>query len=167
MIVRTPHLTTGYDPTLTAQIAKTRPGMAHWAASGPFGRTCGDCGYLGYQQQIQNAIGVVVATKQRHGCAKFLALTGRHGANVPRKPRRADTSSRGRATPRARMPRRFPGRPTMHLKDALKNLIADALQRHVAAATEEMASAMTDEIKALPRDRLADLRTQLESGDEP
>jgi hypothetical protein len=84
MIMRTPHLTTGHDPTLTAQIAKARPGMAHWAGSGPFGRTCGDCGYLGYQQQIQNAIGVVVATKQRHGCAKFLALTGRHGANVPR-----------------------------------------------------------------------------------
>jgi len=83
MIMRTPHLTTGYDPTLTAQIAKTRPGMAHWAASGPLGRTCAECAYLGYQQQVQNAIGVVVATKQRYGCAKFLALTGRHGAIVP------------------------------------------------------------------------------------
>jgi hypothetical protein len=56
---------------------------------------------------------------------------------------------------------------TMHLKDVLRNIVADVLQRHTAAATEEIASAMTDEIEALARDGLADLRTQLETGDEP
>jgi len=59
--------------------------MAHWAASGSLGRTCAECAYLGYQQQVQNATGVVVATKQRYGCEKFLTLTGRHGATVPKR----------------------------------------------------------------------------------
>jgi hypothetical protein len=84
MIMRTPHLTTGYDPTLTAQIAKTRPGMAHWAASGPFGRTCGDCDHLGYWRKVQNAAGNIVSTRRCRGCAKFFALTGRHGPVVPK-----------------------------------------------------------------------------------
>ena len=52
-------------------------------------------------------------------------------------------------------------------RDALKSIVADILQRHIAAAIDEIASVMTDEIEALARDRLADLRTQLESGDEP
>jgi hypothetical protein len=80
----TAHLTAGHEPGLSAQIAKTRPGMAHWAATGPFGRTCGDCSYLGYWQQIRNAAGNTVTTKRRHGCAKFLALAGNHGPAVPR-----------------------------------------------------------------------------------
>ena len=84
MTLLSPHLTAGYDPVLTAQIAKTRPGMAHWAGSGPFGRTCGDCSYLTYWQQIRNAAGNNVGTKQRHGCAKFRELTGRHGPVVPK-----------------------------------------------------------------------------------
>jgi hypothetical protein len=36
-----PHLTVGYAPVLARQIALTRPGMAHWSASGPFGAVCG------------------------------------------------------------------------------------------------------------------------------
>jgi len=52
-------------------------------------------------------------------------------------------------------------------RDALKSIVADILQRHIAAAIDEIASVMTDEIEALARDRLADLRTQLESGSEP
>jgi hypothetical protein len=78
------HLTAGCDPALTAQIAKTKPGMAHWAASGPSGRTCADCSYLTYWQQIRNVAGNIVGTKQRHGCAKFRELTGRHGPAVPK-----------------------------------------------------------------------------------
>jgi hypothetical protein len=55
---------------------------------------------------------------------------------------------------------------TMHLKDVLKHIVAGILQRHIAAATDEISAAMTDEIEALARDRLADLRTQLEARDE-
>ena len=84
MTLLSPHLTAGYDPVLSAQIAKTRPGMAHWSGSGPLGQTCAACAHLGYEQRIQNALGVVIATKQRHSCWKFLALTGRHGPIVPK-----------------------------------------------------------------------------------
>jgi hypothetical protein len=85
MTLLSPHLTAGYDPVLSAQIAKTRPGMAHWAASGPPDQTCAECRYLDYQRQNQNAIGAIVATKQHRGCAKFFALTGRHGPIVPKR----------------------------------------------------------------------------------
>jgi DNA-binding FrmR family transcriptional regulator len=60
----------------------------------------------------------------------------------------------------------FEGEPDMYVRNVLKNIVADILRQHVAAAIEEIASAMTDEIEALARDRLADLRTQLESRDE-
>jgi hypothetical protein len=43
------HLAPGHDPALAAQIAKTWPGQAHWAGSGPPGLVCGQCGHLGYQ----------------------------------------------------------------------------------------------------------------------
>lgn len=85
MTLLSPHLTAGYDPVLTAQIAKTRPGMAHWSGSGAPGRTCAECAHLGYLRQVRNAYGAVVATKPRYGCAKFLQLTGRYGPIVPKR----------------------------------------------------------------------------------
>ena len=78
------HLTRGHSPALAMQIAKTRPGMAHWAASGPPGATCADCDHLGYWRKVQDAAGNVVSTRRCHGCAKFFALTGRHGPVVPK-----------------------------------------------------------------------------------
>jgi hypothetical protein len=51
-------------------------------------------------------------------------------------------------------------------RDALKSIVADILLRHIAAATDEIALALEGEIEALARDRLADLRAQLESGGE-
>jgi len=60
----------------------------------------------------------------------------------------------------------FEGGQQMIDNTVLKSIVADILQRHVAAATEGIALALEDEIEALARDRLADLRAQLESGDE-
>jgi len=57
----------------------------------------------------------------------------------------------------------FEGGPDMYLKDVLKNIVADILQRHVAAAVDEIAIALEAEIEALARDRLADLRAQIEA----
>jgi hypothetical protein len=79
-----PHLTVGYAPVLARQIALTRPGMAHWSASGPFGAVCGQCAFYGYWQQVRGPNGNIVKTKHRQrSCAKYLALTGTHGAAVP------------------------------------------------------------------------------------
>ena len=77
-------MTSGYDAILTHQIRTTRPGMAHWANSGPFGATCGQCAHFGYWKQVRNAAGnIAKTTRINGGCAKFLALTGKHGPAVP------------------------------------------------------------------------------------
>jgi hypothetical protein len=63
------HLTAGHDPILAEQISASRPGMAHFAATGPLGATCKQCSYW------QNATG-----KRR--CAKYRQLTGHSGPPI-------------------------------------------------------------------------------------
>jgi hypothetical protein len=77
------YLTAGHGPELTAQIRKTRPGQAHFAATGPFAATCGDCAFLGYYKRIQNKSGDTIRTKRVGGCAEFYRLTNRHGPPAP------------------------------------------------------------------------------------
>jgi hypothetical protein len=67
------------DPIFDSQIAKTRPGQAHFGGTGPFGATCGECAFLGYWRQISNASGDLVRTTKSQGCEKYFKLTGRHG----------------------------------------------------------------------------------------
>jgi hypothetical protein len=83
MIARTPHLTQGHSDVLTYQIRTTHPGQAHFANTGPFGATCGDCVFLGYHQQIHNKSGDTIKTTRHAGCKKFYQLTGKHGPRVP------------------------------------------------------------------------------------
>src|SRR5262245_23278724 len=80
---QTPHLTRGYSDVLEQQIRTTRRGMAHFANTGPFGATCGECISLGYFQQRRNDLGVVTHTTHRKGCEKFYRLTGEHGDVLP------------------------------------------------------------------------------------
>ena len=80
----TSNLTPGYTPELAAQIARTYPGMAHFADTGPFGATCGECTFYGCWKQRRNTAGEIVSTTKVEGaCAKFHALTGKLGAAVP------------------------------------------------------------------------------------
>jgi hypothetical protein len=79
----TPNLTKGHSDVLEHQISTTRPGMAHFANSGPFGTTCGECAYLGYFKTRRTMGGDTVKTKHVRACAKYHALTGKHGAVVP------------------------------------------------------------------------------------
>jgi hypothetical protein len=69
---------------LEQQIRKTYPGQAHWAGTGPFAATCGDCEFLGYFKQIQTPAGNTTGTRRAYGCAVFRRLTGTHGPTVPR-----------------------------------------------------------------------------------
>jgi hypothetical protein len=78
-----PFLTTGYSPELTRQIRQTREGQAHFAGTGPFGATCGECVFLGYWKQIRSARDDTVKTQRVGGCEKFYQLTGKHGPAVP------------------------------------------------------------------------------------
>jgi hypothetical protein len=79
----TPGLTDGYDPELTRQIGKSLPGMAHFAATGPFGTSCALCAHLGYHKKVMNKSGDTVRTTfRRDCCGKFHELTGRHGPPI-------------------------------------------------------------------------------------
>jgi hypothetical protein len=77
------YLSDGYSPELTAQMRATRPGQAHWAETGPIGKTCGDCAHLGYQRQHRNASGDLVKSERTGGCQRYFQLTGKHGPVVP------------------------------------------------------------------------------------
>jgi hypothetical protein len=83
MMKLTPNLILEYSDPLEHQIRTTHPGMAHFANTGPFGRTCGECVFLGYYRKYRNSSGDLIKTAHRQGCAKFLQLTRIHGARVP------------------------------------------------------------------------------------
>jgi hypothetical protein len=74
------HLTDGYaDPELARQIRSTWPGMAHFAASGPLGATCGQCAFFGYWHTVTNKKGRCQSVYHSNRCAKFRDLTGKRG----------------------------------------------------------------------------------------
>src|SRR6516162_11210839 len=78
-----PHRTAGYSAALEHQINTTHAGQAHFANSGPFGATCGECAHLGYYKHHLNVAGDNIKTTHHGGCAKYRELTGSHGPVVP------------------------------------------------------------------------------------
>jgi hypothetical protein len=74
----TAHLTS-VNAELDRQVARTQPGQAHFAETGPFAATCGDCVFWTYWKRIKNASGDLIKTSKSSGCKKFYELTGRHG----------------------------------------------------------------------------------------
>ena len=61
---QTQHFTRVYDDAMTALIAGTAKGQAHWAGTGPSGKTCKECMHYGTDGR----------------CQKVMSLTGRRGA---------------------------------------------------------------------------------------
>lgn len=63
-------------------------GMAHFAGTGPDGKTCGDCKFRGYYRQRRDPVwdaGLqreVVKTYRHSGCEQFKRLAGHHGPVV-------------------------------------------------------------------------------------
>jgi len=64
------------------------PGMAYFAGTGPWGKTCGDCAHRGmwrrssiehYDERLKE---FVAKTYRYGGCAMFKALTGKYGPAV-------------------------------------------------------------------------------------
>jgi hypothetical protein len=84
-LLGTSGLTAGYnDAELARQIRKSVPGMAHFAATGPFGTCCKDCKHFGCWKQIRNKRGDVVKTVfLRRSCGKFHELTAQFGDPIP------------------------------------------------------------------------------------
>jgi hypothetical protein len=52
----------------------------------------------------------------------------------------------------------------IHARQRLQVLIESILARHMAAAIDELALALNDELEERARDRVADLRQQIEQG---
>src|SRR5262245_3700734 len=77
------NLTAGHSPELASQIRRSRAGQAHFAGTGPFGATCGECIFLSYWKKILNARGDTIRSERVGGCERFHQLTGKHGAVVP------------------------------------------------------------------------------------
>jgi hypothetical protein len=65
----TSHLTTT-DEDLDRMVRRTIPGMAHWAGSGPRGKSCGQC-----QHFVEMSIGVGRSTR----CHRYETMTGQQG----------------------------------------------------------------------------------------
>jgi len=76
-------LTRGHSAELDHQIRTTHAGQAHFANTGPFGATCGECVFLGYHQKHFSKAGDLVRATHRGGCEKFYQLTNKHGPIVP------------------------------------------------------------------------------------
>jgi hypothetical protein len=62
------------DSAFATMKRATRPGMAHFAFSGPAGRTCNECEFYGYPK----GKGTTLA------CAKYRAMMGMDGPPIPR-----------------------------------------------------------------------------------
>lgn len=64
------------------------PGMAFFAGTGPYGKTCGDCTFRGLVRQSQNGTyserleQFVYKSYRTTQCAKFKKLSGNYGAAV-------------------------------------------------------------------------------------
>jgi hypothetical protein len=54
-------------------------GMAHYAGSGPPGKTCGDCLHRGYYRIGKNG-----KSRRVTGCMMYRKLAGRHGPPINR-----------------------------------------------------------------------------------
>lgn len=64
-----------------------KPGMAHFAGTGPYGKTCGSCIHRGYWRKGKDRVDPkthMIESKQvkTTGCKMFLVLTHKHGPPV-------------------------------------------------------------------------------------
>lgn len=76
--VKHDHLTEP-DPELARLREKTPPGMAHWAGTGPEGKTCGGCNHWGYWYETRAGI-----SKRKTSCCEvYYRHLHIHGGSLP------------------------------------------------------------------------------------
>lgn len=63
------------NPELESAEARTAPGMAHWAGSGPDGAKCGKCAFYGYHYRKSNGD----TSRRASSCEKFFKMMSKHG----------------------------------------------------------------------------------------
>jgi len=73
---------------LNATQVQSEPGMAHFAGTGPRGKTCGHCIYWGYskeygREKTNKETGEKYKPMKAHeGCKKYFLVTGKHGPAI-------------------------------------------------------------------------------------
>lgn len=82
------YLTAALGEKLEGQAKKTHEGQAHFAGSGPNGKTCGDCTFKGYYRKGRERWNEarqehIARSRKVQGCEKFLRMTGIHGPDIP------------------------------------------------------------------------------------
>jgi hypothetical protein len=77
-----PHLTS-VNPGHDAMVAKTPPGMAHWAGTGPAGTTCRECVHYQFSGYKSKRGGITGGTLKLGICNKYLSMMKSNGAKVP------------------------------------------------------------------------------------
>ena len=87
MPIGNPNYTSG---PMSSEAKETAPGMAHFAGTGPSGKTCGDCVNRGYYRKRTPKFNErtnewVEKSYKTAGCAKFNQLTGNHGPTIDTK----------------------------------------------------------------------------------
>lgn len=74
-----PHLKNAHDPRMVRLVGDTQPGQAHWAGTGPEGKTCRECVHFrndGYYSESNN----FTPNRLKPGrCKKFQKMTGKRG----------------------------------------------------------------------------------------
>ncbi len=66
----TPHQTRS-NPKIDALAARTAPGMAHFAGTGPRGETCGHCSHFDGKHQLCNKFIELTKAQRRRGAPKI------------------------------------------------------------------------------------------------
>jgi len=65
---------------------QSEPGMAHFAGTGPRGKTCGNCIFWGYsttRKRVNKSTGEVrEVTTRREGCKNYYIITNKHGPKI-------------------------------------------------------------------------------------
>jgi hypothetical protein len=71
------------DVILARAIRETPAGMAHWAGSGPDGRTCRECAAFDHQKSYYAKKGLGGGLLKPAKCRKFATMTGQSGGRIP------------------------------------------------------------------------------------
>jgi hypothetical protein len=74
---------TSIDPELDRLVKLTKPGMAHWAGTGPAGTTCEGCAHYGFRESIRGKHGDIVKTVlHAKSCGRYFEIMRRAGGAI-------------------------------------------------------------------------------------
>lgn len=77
------HLKPIHDDRMQDLIRKSHPGMAHWAGTGPEGKTCRQCRFFYPEGHFSKSNKLYPGHLKPGACRRFQKMTGTKGEKVP------------------------------------------------------------------------------------